>query len=260
MSSPPRQVTANGKTLTVPQWAKETGITDACINRRVHVMGWSWERAVSTPSMHHRYQKGEKFKNWTLVEDTGKRFGIGYCVWACVCDCGQAKEIPTNRFSPRSINGLPKCPKCQRRGVVKAHGKEMTYEEWSKETGLSATVIRSRIYNGWPPERAISAQKNPKYRFLTHNGEPLLMTQWAKRLGLTKEGLRQRLERMSVEEALSRPKRHFGKSNPIKIQIDGKSKTIREWSKISGLSRQAIYGRLKAGWEPKDAVFWKVPP
>ena len=41
---------------------------------------------------------------------------------------------------------------------------------------------------------------------LTHAGETLCLTQWARRLGLTPTGLRGRLDRLSVEEALSTPR------------------------------------------------------
>lgn len=40
-----------------------------------------------------------------------------------------------------------------------------------------------------------------------------------------------------------------------RVVIDGISKTIAEWSKISGIEFNRIYKRLKKGWDAKDAVF-----
>lgn len=42
------------------------------------------------------------------------------------------------------------------------------------------------------------------------------------------------------------------------VTIDGQSKTINEWIKVSGVKRTTIIMRLKAGWSPEDAVFQKT--
>lgn len=39
------------------------------------------------------------------------------------------------------------------------------------------------------------------------------------------------------------------------VEIDGISKTLAEWSKISGIKKCTIWSRLKRGRKPKDAVF-----
>lgn len=39
------------------------------------------------------------------------------------------------------------------------------------------------------------------------------------------------------------------------LTIDGEAKTIAEWCRISGKTFSQIYGRLRRGWEAKDAVF-----
>jgi hypothetical protein len=37
--------------------------------------------------------------------------------------------------------------------------------------------------------------------------------------------------------------------------INGETRTIAEWSRISGIAQTTIGARLKSGWTPKDAVF-----
>lgn len=44
-----RRYTLNGKTLTLAQWVRETGIPYACLLYR-HMNGWDDERALTTPS------------------------------------------------------------------------------------------------------------------------------------------------------------------------------------------------------------------
>lgn len=48
------------------------------------------------------------------------------------------------------------------------------------------------------------------------------------------------------------------KSVNVPLTIDGETKIVAEWSRVSGVGRQVIYGRLKCGWSPKDAVFSPV--
>lgn len=45
-----RLLTAFGKTLTVTQWAEESGINRSAIEKRMDQMGWTVERAVSVPT------------------------------------------------------------------------------------------------------------------------------------------------------------------------------------------------------------------
>jgi hypothetical protein len=49
------------------------------------------------------------------------------------------------------------------------------------------------------------ARNNRRNRLLTYNGETLLLTDWARKLGIGVSGLHARLRKMSVEDALSRP-------------------------------------------------------
>lgn len=44
-----RFLTALGKSMTVAQWGRETGLGESCIDQRVRVLRWSDEKAVTTP-------------------------------------------------------------------------------------------------------------------------------------------------------------------------------------------------------------------
>lgn len=49
-----RMITAFGKTMTLAEWSRETGLKRNTIDRRLTVSGWTPERAVSTPSSRKR--------------------------------------------------------------------------------------------------------------------------------------------------------------------------------------------------------------
>ena len=40
-----------GRTLTIAEWARETGLTHSMIEQRLRVLGWSVEQTLSTPRL-----------------------------------------------------------------------------------------------------------------------------------------------------------------------------------------------------------------
>jgi hypothetical protein len=45
--------TQNGKTMCLADWAREVGISASLLNVRIRNMGWSIEKALSTPARHY---------------------------------------------------------------------------------------------------------------------------------------------------------------------------------------------------------------
>lgn len=83
-----RNITYNGRTQTLNQWAKELGMIPKTLQGRLDKSGWSIEKALTTPVMESN-----------LVDLTGRRFGRLRVLslehtrhgahWRCSCDCGQ---------------------------------------------------------------------------------------------------------------------------------------------------------------------------
>lgn len=48
-------LTANGKTQTINEWAKETGLDVALIRNRIKRHGWSVEKAINTPKTEYKH-------------------------------------------------------------------------------------------------------------------------------------------------------------------------------------------------------------
>jgi hypothetical protein len=47
----------------------------------------------------------------------------------------------------------------KRNTFIQLRGEKKCISEWAEITGISKTVIRWRIYNGWSPERALTTPK-----------------------------------------------------------------------------------------------------
>lgn len=54
---------------------------------------------------------------------------------------------------------------------------------------------------------------------------------------------------------ISRKAQSYNRSTNTRIAIDGRNRTIAQWSAISGISEDIIIHRMEAGWSEKDAVF-----
>ena len=49
-----RLIVFNGQTLTVSAWARQYGLSDACLHARVFRSRWPMDKALSTPAKHKR--------------------------------------------------------------------------------------------------------------------------------------------------------------------------------------------------------------
>lgn len=43
--------------------------------------------------------------------------------------------------------------------MITLHGKTQTATQWAKDYGVPLSRVSSRLHNGWPIEKALSAQK-----------------------------------------------------------------------------------------------------
>jgi hypothetical protein len=50
----------------------------------------------------------------------------------------------------------------------------------------------------------------------------------------------------------------WNRRSNVMLTIDGVTRCVAEWSEVSGVKAVSIRSRLKAGWDPKTAVFAPV--
>lgn len=154
---------------------------------------------------------------------------------------------------------------CKRESVFSRHNQPLSYEEkeeierlfWA---GMRAAHIAAEIGRG--PQQVVNYLEQVGLRKKDNDGialdswtakedailrklygkEPVVQT--AARLKRTKNEVIGRARRLG----LNKP------HQPRNITIDGVTRTVTEWSQISGVGRTTIFQRLAAGWSPSAAV------
>ncbi|MGL5004678.1 MAG: hypothetical protein ACRDAM_17195 [Casimicrobium sp.] len=124
-----RLYTLSGVTKSQREWAKAIGVADQAIQDRIDNLGWSVEKALTTPLL-----------------DT----------------ISVAKNALAIRWAGHKTKGKPSPKTARRRLVVQHNGREVTMAQLSSECGVSAKNLRRRIFElRWPVSRAILNQPKP---------------------------------------------------------------------------------------------------
>jgi hypothetical protein len=106
----------------------------------------------------------------------------------------------------------------------------------------------------WVTPRELHGDRH-KYHLLTFEGQTKTLAQWARDVGISRQALNFRLKKgWSLKKVLS-PKPQTNNSPKLVITFAGKTQTIKEWSKETGVGPQAIYSRVfKLKWPIEQAL------
>ena len=90
------------------------------------------------------------------------------------------------------------------------NGETLCLTDWSIKTGISISGLRHRIALGWTVEEILTTTKTPRghhlARLLTYKNETHSVAEWARKLGISRLTLSDRLRRgWTVETALATP-------------------------------------------------------
>lgn len=113
-------------------------------------------------------------------------------------------------YAPGNVAWLPHQRQITHRRYcrrIQFEGQELTLEEINRKLGLAPGGLRVRIVTlGMAPDKALTngpVQYRKTAVLLTHNGQTMSLPEWARKVGIRREKLRNRLEQgWPLEKAL----------------------------------------------------------
>jgi hypothetical protein len=171
--------------------------------------------------------------------DGTKGYEPGNCRWATVLEQTQNRSIGAR--------------------LLTFQGETLMMSEWARRLGLPGGALRSRLNKGWSVERALTTKVGaPKSseNWLTINGVRRTQADWARTTGINPITLGQRLRNgWPPEKAIVPPERSMNASSRGKLySFQGKSLTIAQWGRETGVKEDTIAHRLRKGWAIEQAL------
>lgn len=139
------------------------------------------------------------------------------------------------------------------------------FVEWANETYDSEkhhkTLDRIDNNNGYSPENCKwstpKEQSNNRRNtsIITLNGVSKSLSEWCDEydMPVSVVGSRIRVMHWDAEKALTTPITHFNERG-ITVEINGITKTIKEWCDYYGILRTTVYGRVRKGMDIVSAI------
>ena len=193
---------------------------------------------------------GNIYGKVTGVREEGRAKGRKV-LWGCRCECGNYTVVEGNRLR----SGMTKSCGCLRINTIVA---------FNKKHGMAS----NRLYNIWSHMKSRCLNKNDR-AYRRYGGRGITVCEewqqfkpfmkWALENGYNDDLEIDRINnngnyspencRFVTPKENSRNRR----SNRL-ITIDGKTKTLAEWSEISGLDSSLIRFRVVNGWSEKQLL------
>ena len=161
--------------------------------------------------------------------------------WHCVCDCGKTKTI---------------CGTSLTRGYTKSCG--CLHDEKCKERATKHGETHTKLYYVWQAMISRCQKKNNK-SYKNYGGRGITVcadwqdynnfAKWAKNNGYE---LGKSIDRIDNNgnycskncRWATRQEQNNNKRRTIKIEYDGQTKTLTDWSKELGIRRDTLYARI----------------
>lgn len=203
------------------------------------------------------YTKGKL----TILDHELEETDRGFVVWTIVqCDCDNATVFKT-KFESVKNEHARSCGCLRKKNVELGSAANaaaakrvdgMSLREIADAIGGTPQVVNNRLKRGWTIDRILATPVGNYRDALTANGESHTIPEWEEITGVDAKTIRMRRARGdSPEEAIRPVEDHV-------YEIAGVSRTISEWSKVSGTPQWKIYQRIsRDGWSIEEAVFGK---
>jgi hypothetical protein len=252
-----------GKNIAGVRFARLTAIAPTSFRKGSSIVwvctcdcGNSVEATVSSLSSGDKKTCGKcAFRTEKTVERNKKRTGFrkensakrnkSYEVW-----CGMlARCRNPNKKAFKHYGG---------RGISVCERWQSSFEAFLEDMGErpeGMTIERIDNNGDYEPENCKWASPSEQARNkrstvrITAEGRTQCLSDWAKEKGLNPTSITERLDRgWTEEEAVATPARPPAFSKIKYLTFQGKTQSVSEWSRETGIGHTTLFARLKRGW------------
>lgn len=182
-----RTLTLNGRTMTVSAWARELGLCDEVVRRRLRA-GCSDEEALAPTG---------PARACVYIEHDGRRQSLSR--WCR--EFHLSIEVVRRRYNEGVRGDALFAPPVVAR-TISAHGKTLTRKQWAAEVGISESLIRQRQAMGLSPEKVLEPRKVERSA-IAFRGSVMTAHAIARACGIEPQTFRRRIARgLGAEEAV----------------------------------------------------------
>lgn len=150
------------------------------------------------------------------------------------------------------------------RGISVCEGWDRyeNFRDWALGNGYNdeLTLDRIDVDDNYEPSNcrwadAITQGNNRRTnRYVEYQGETHTISEWSRLIGISHDVIAGRLNRgWSIEDALTKPTRSRKQSCPG-IEYNGETRSIKEWSDITGIPYYTLIKRYEADWTPEEML------
>jgi predicted DNA-binding transcriptional regulator AlpA len=220
----------NGEERSLYEWAKVLGISYDMLTYRVIDKKWPLEKAVTEQKVvypKHNIDKPMLYYQWRRL----KRLSLmnpdlpagGWEEWSTF-EKFEEWAIKTGRTD----NDMYCCKKDADKPHKPSNMKWIKRQEWFMDRPTNEV--------GW----------GQKERIFEHNGKIHTLREWEEITGIPKKAIYNRIHvhKWDIGRALSEPLSAIYRKRSLKLEYNGEEHTLKEWAKITGISRDTIYNRL----------------
>jgi len=190
---------------------------------------------------------GQRFSRFKVLSKSPTKGSRNETMWICQCDCGTQRTVIHDKL----LSGNNKSCGCLKSEKARLNG--IIY-------GTTHGLSRHPVYQSW--RSMIQRCTNQNHTFYESYGgrgidiDPSWMSfdQFLKDMGNRMDG--QTLDRIDNMKGYSKSNcrwadaktQHRNRRDNRLATIHGATKTVAEWSEISGIANDTIWNRIKSGW------------
>jgi hypothetical protein len=140
------------------------------------------------------------------------------------------------------------------------HSFEAFFAAMGEKPSGAHTLDRIDVNGPYSPDNCrwatnLEQQRNRRdNRYITHKGKTMCVSEWAEAIGLSRQTVLSRLRKNLPLDDVLDPELDKHQKQRRQITFEGKTMSIAEWSRHTGIGLSALYNRFHNGWPVERAL------